>query len=348
MRSRTRRTTGVLCASALAVAALAAPAAGESTAPVPAAGTAATTPATSPKPKPPARVGGAMRFSLLGPTRLGRERYLLTHRAVRVRGTVSRWAPGQQVVIKLWQRARVVRTVRARVVRSASGRFGHFTVRFAVHRAGRFAITAIKRGTPRQVRMSAGPSRAIAITGSAGFGRGGPEVAALQDGLARLGYWTPGGASYGAGTGRAVLAYRKVNWMARTQSSTRHIVDLLLQGRGGFRARRPDLGRHVEADLARQVLVFLYGRKVHAVFAISSGKPSTPTVLGTFRFYAKDPGTNSHGMVHSSYFFRGYAVHGYAEVPPYAASHGCLRTWIPNSWAIYRWIRIGEPISVYR
>ena len=72
---------------------------------------------------------------------------------------------------------------------------------------------------------------------------------------------------------------------------------------------------------------------------MSSGKPSTPTVIGRFRVYSKTPGVNSEGMVDSNYFIRGYAIHGYAEVPTYAASHGCLRVPIPDAPAIFAWVR---------
>jgi lipoprotein-anchoring transpeptidase ErfK/SrfK len=81
---------------------------------------------------------------------------------------------------------------------------------------------------------------------------------------------------------------------------------------------------------------------------MSSGKPSTPTVVGTFHFYSKTAGTNAKGMLDSNYFIRGYAIHGYPDVPNYAASHGCLR--IPNANAsfVYGWVRIGDRIDVYR
>lgn len=52
-------------------------------------------------------------------------------------------------------------------------------------------------------------------------------------------------------------------------------------------------------------------------------------------------------MVDSNYFIRGYAIHGYAEVPTYAASHGCLRVPIPDAASIYSWVRIGTPVDVY-
>src|ERR1022692_2878799 len=79
----------------------------------------------------------------------------------------------------------------------------------------------------------------------------------------------------------------------------------------------------------------------------NDGKPSTPTVLGRFRVYSKAPGTNSEGMVDSNYFIRGYAIHGYAEVPAYAASHGCLRIPIPNAASVFAWVQFGYPVDVY-
>jgi lipoprotein-anchoring transpeptidase ErfK/SrfK len=52
-------------------------------------------------------------------------------------------------------------------------------------------------------------------------------------------------------------------------------------------------------------------------------------------------------MVDSSYFIRGYAIHGYHEVPTYAASHGCLRVPIPNALSIYDWVQYNTPVDVY-
>ena len=52
-------------------------------------------------------------------------------------------------------------------------------------------------------------------------------------------------------------------------------------------------------------------------------------------------------MVDSSYFNGGDAIHGYAEVPPYAASHGCLRVPVPDALTIYDWVALGTPVDVY-
>jgi lipoprotein-anchoring transpeptidase ErfK/SrfK len=84
-----------------------------------------------------------------------------------------------------------------------------------------------------------------------------------------------------------------------------------------------------------------------AIYPISSGKPSTPTVLGSYRVYLKSPGINVKGMVDSSYFVRGYAIHGYFSVPTYAASHGCLRMPVPDARTVFNWVRPGTPVDVY-
>ena len=52
-------------------------------------------------------------------------------------------------------------------------------------------------------------------------------------------------------------------------------------------------------------------------------------------------------MVDSNYFIRGYAIHGYAEVPVYAASHGCLRIPIPDAAEVYAWVQVGYWVDVY-
>jgi peptidoglycan hydrolase-like protein with peptidoglycan-binding domain len=173
-------------------------------------------------------------------------------------------------------------------------------------------------------------------------------VRLLQRSLAGLRYAVPSDGRYGDGTARAVLAFRKVNGMPRTLVADRAVLLRALSGRGAFRPRFPGHGRHIEGDLSRQVLALIgAGGRLERVYTTSSGKPSTPTVRGSFRFYMKTPGSNAKGMYYSSYFIRGYAVHGYAEVPPYPASHGCLRVPIPDAVSIYDWIRVGDRIDVY-
>jgi len=144
-----------------------------------------------------------------------------------------------------------------------------------------------------------------------------------------------------------VLAFRKVTGMARTTSASTAVMRRLARGGGRFRIRFPRHGRHIEADLSRQVIALIEGGRVRRIYPVSSGAPSTPTVIGSFKVYLKTPGTNSLGMVHSAYFIRGYATHGYHSVPTYPASHGCLRVPIPDAKSLFNWIRIGTPVDVY-
>ena len=73
------------------------------------------------------------------------------------------------------------------------------------------------------------------------------------------------------------------------------------------------------------------------------------TMLKAYRSWRQyRPGTNAKGMVDSNYFTGGYAIHGYASVPPFAASHGCVRTPIANAAAIFGWLRIGDAVIVER
>jgi lipoprotein-anchoring transpeptidase ErfK/SrfK len=122
----------------------------------------------------------------------------------------------------------------------------------------------------------------------------------------------------------------------------------LARGAGGFAVRHPDLGRHIEADLSRQVIALIAGGRVRRIYPVSSGKASTPTVLGTFHVYLKTPGTNAKGMVDAAYFFGAYATHGYPSVPTFPASHGCLRVPMPEAMSIFSWLSYGDRVDVYR
>lgn len=152
---------------------------------------------------------------------------------------------------------------------------------------------------------------------------------------------------YNHGSQLATLAFRKVNHMARNYQYKPVIFEKLLQGKGEFQPRYHD-GHHVEVDISRQVMALVNGDNVVSVFHVSTGKPSTPTVRGTYHFYRKSPGYNSEGMYFSVYFIRGYATHGYNPVPMHeAASHGCVRNPIPFSRYIYNWIHLGDAIHIY-
>jgi lipoprotein-anchoring transpeptidase ErfK/SrfK len=144
-----------------------------------------------------------------------------------------------------------------------------------------------------------------------------------------------------------VLAFRKVTGMPRRFDASPPVMRAIAHGAGWFRIRRPAHGRHIEADLSRQVIALISNGRVERIYPVSSGAPGTPTVRGAFRVYSKTPGTNAKGMVDSAYFSGAYATHGYPSVPAFPASHGCLRVPIPDARSLFRWINIGTRVDVY-
>jgi hypothetical protein len=259
-----------------------------------------------------------------------------------VRGVVTPYVPGQFAVVRVYRGAR---KLRARRVAILAG--GRFRVGLRSGRRGRLTVRASHRATPELPTIVARAVPVRVVRPSAGAGARGPLVSFVQRRLRAMGYKAPRTRRYDAATARAVHAFRKVVGMRRTTVVDRAVVSKLRRGAGRFRAKFPTHGRHVEADLSRQVIALLQGRRVVRVLSTSSGTPATPTVRGHFRFYRKDPGTNALGMVHSSYFIGGYAIHGYASVPPFPASHGCLRIPIPDAAGVFAWVRRGDRIDVY-
>jgi hypothetical protein len=294
-------------------------------------------PAAVPQPKP------AITLEAKKVHRAGDGLYVLQRRSFRLRGTMTPVAPvRQRVELRIHRDGKRIRTVRVAVRRD-----GTFTRRMPTRRLGRFSVRAVHVATP-ELGAERGPKvRVNVVEPRLHEGMRGPLVRLLQRGLAKLRYAVPRNDHYDAATGRAVMAFRKVNHMARRYDADRRVVEKVLAGKGAFKPRHPNAGRHVEADISRQVLALIDGGKVVATYHTSTGAPATPTIIGSFRVYRKDVGTNALGMVHSSYFIRGYAIHGYVDVPAFNASHGCLRVPIPDAWRIFTWIRHGDRVITY-
>jgi len=222
---------------------------------------------------------------------------------------------------------------------------GNFTIPVFVNHCCQYKITAT-------ANPPAGPVTKTAVFNVGGIpklhiGSTGPKTKLFLTSLREQGYFVRGKNKFTSSTQLAILAFRKVNKMHRNTSYSRSIFRTLLMGKGAFPLAHPEDGKHVEADLSRQVLVLADDGKPKYTFPISSGASATPTVTGKFHFYMKTPGYNAKRMFYSAYFIGGYATHGYNPVPNYPASHGCLRNPIPDSIFIYNWIDIGDTIYVY-
>lgn len=99
-------------------------------------------------------------------------------------------------------------------------------------------------------------------------------------------------------------------------------------------------------------------------FLTSNGAPATPTVLGTYKIYAKYPsqtmtGFNADGsryrqpdVPYVNYFTGGYAIHGnYWRPASYFgninSSHGCVGINVEDAAWIYNWAPIGTTVVTH-
>ena len=265
---------------------------------------------------------------------------------VPVRGTISPFAPGQRVEVTFYLNGH--RLVSHRVaVSKGSGDTGVFSSSVVLRESGRYAVSAHHAAT-----AALGADTTVRKSWKVSFpglrpGECDKVVKGFKKAMAKMGYASGGGSCFNGRLGREVLAYRKVNDMDRSQKAGPGVVKKVFGGRGGYRVKHPDAGEHAEVPLGKQVLVLSKGDRPFAIYPVSTGKPSTPTITGHYTFYRREPGYNAEGMYYSFYWHNGYAVHGYAEVPNYAASHGCVRTFIADQPRIYEQLHYGESIFVF-
>ncbi len=312
---------------------------------LPAGAAAASTP-TTPPPAAPQPAAPSEHVKLLLGGAGGNPLFAPTGSTIVIYGRVTPYQPGQRTTIALYLGTRRVGS-KVLQVAPRTGGSGSFQVHFTTRDAGSMTAQVAVHVAAGMVATGHTPAVQFVHT-EVSPGTSGASVRVLQSELNRLHYAVPLSGVFEEGTERALIAFRKVTNMERVGLAGRTVFHKLAHGEGAFPVRYPHDGRHVEANLTKQVLAEIEpGGKVREIYTTSSGKPSTPTVVGHFNVYEKSFGVNSEGMVDSNYFIRGYAIHGYAEVPTYAASHGCLRVPIPDAPAIYSWVNVGTPVDVY-
>ena len=174
------------------------------------------------------------------------------------------------------------------------------------------------------------------------LGSHGPSVLALEQRLHQLHYAVDVDGVFGDDDVEAVYAFQKVEGIPRTGSVTPAVWAKLLHA-SIPPARYP--GNHIEVDKERQVLFVVRGGKVALVVAVSTGATGN-TPLGTWHVYRKVSGFD-WVLYYPNYFLRGFAVHGYPDVPPYPASHGCVRIPMWVATRVYGEIALGTAIYIY-
>ncbi|MDW3848852.1 L,D-transpeptidase family protein [Micromonospora sp. BRA006-A] len=170
----------------------------------------------------------------------------------------------------------------------------------------------------------------------------GDRVRALQERLDRLGYWvgeTDG--TFGLLTEQAVYALQKAAGLRPdgiVGAKTRAALD---------DGKRPDArstdGHLAEVDLDRQLLMIVDDGEVSRIFNTSTGTferythqgetylADTPRGRWTIDWQVDGWRDGPLGRLYRPKYFQeqGIAIHGYTSVPPYPASHGCVRVTLP-------------------
>ena len=202
------------------------------------------------------------------------------------------------------------------------------------------------------------PSKA-SPTGPLRIGARGAEVVRLQNRLTALGYWL--GSSdgvFGETTRQAVYALQ-------------HAAQLEVDGAVGVATRkalaqgvvptaRSRFGTVLEIDVEDQVLLLVRDGRLKNILHVSTGggylyvdrdvyvRASTPR--GEFAVTRLVDGwdvSRLGRLWRPAYFTGGYAVHGYEWVPPYPASHGCVRVSIAAMNWLWETGRIGVGVQVW-
>jgi L,D-transpeptidase catalytic domain/Putative peptidoglycan binding domain len=178
-----------------------------------------------------------------------------------------------------------------------------------------------------------------------------PTVTDLAHRLAALHYAVPSfGSTFDDDLQQSVYAFQKAQGLERSGA-----VDAVFWARLGApripqpRYRLP--ADHIEVDKAHQVLYVVRGREIALISPVSTaGIAGYYTPEGRFAIYRKVVGYDPSPLgvlLNPMYFYGGYAIHGNPSVPPYPASHGCIR--VPN-FVIYRLFSsepYGETVYVY-
>jgi lipoprotein-anchoring transpeptidase ErfK/SrfK len=133
-----------------------------------------------------------------------------------------------------------------------------------------------------------------------------------------------------------------------------------VEAQNKFRAAVPDyLGeeeRWIDINLSTQMVTAFEGDEVVRHFTISSGRASTPTVVGEFRIWVKvriqdmsGPGYYIRDVPYVMYFYEDYGIHGTYWHNNFGTpmSAGCVNMTIDDSSWMYDFASVGTLVKVH-
>jgi len=192
--------------------------------------------------------------------------------------------------------------------------------------------------------------RAHVVLPRLSLGQRGSAVGQLGDQLRRLHYAAPYGASFDSRMLDAVYAFEKVQGLARTGAVDAHFWRALASPRTPI-PRYSSPASHLEVNKGRQVLYVVRASRVALIVPVSTaGLPGKFTPVGRFSIYRKVGGFDPSPLgtlFDPMYFTGGYAIHGNPSVPPFPASHGCVRVPMWVAPHLYATNPYGETVYVY-
>ncbi len=180
-------------------------------------------------------------------------------------------------------------------------------------------------------------------------GSSGLYVKGMLTALRRLKFRVPGvGKSFTSRVKDSVMAFQKAYRLSRTyvfNTACWRKID----GAKLIRARHASPSRHLEVDKGRQIAMVVKGGKPCGIICVSTGATNN-TPEGKFHIQQKHSFTGSGFggiLVRTMGFVGNFAMHGYAPVPPYPASHGCVREPIWACYWVYDQSFVGETLYIY-
>jgi putative cell wall-binding protein len=150
-------------------------------------------------------------------------------------------------------------------------------------------------------------------------------------------------------TYQAVLAFQKWEGLARDGVVGSQMWSRLL-GAGAPSPSRSGSGAWIEVNKSKQVLLYVESGTVVRTLPVSTGNPDVgiTTPSGTLSVTRKSPKWD--GPRYKPLYIRSYgvlAIHGYPSVPPWPASHGCIRVPLWDMDDFYPLVAVGTKVYVY-
>ena len=224
---------------------------------------------------------------------------------------------------------------------------GSFRATFDVVRWGKFQGEAHWAGdTDHDPAMATTNAQSVARPRPLRQGSKGRWVLILERRLDELGYYGPKpNKRFDQRTGDQVMAFHKVHGMPRSKAVSKRTWKRLTKPKTPKpKQKKPKV--HIEVDQSKQVLYVVRNGAVDEILHTSTGAGGA-TRDGTFRVHRKIAGYSPGRLYYPSYFDGNRAVHGWPDVPPNNASHGCSRVPMWSAVHMHRIMKYGMVVRVY-